>query len=104
MGQDMAQFLYGLPDQGFYDINTFGSWYSYFASGFVQDDWRIKGNLTLNLGVRFDHDGPFHEKYGRTENGLSFDTAKTNSAADIAQFNHIPLPHMTRGHYFSLSR
>ena len=46
MGQDMAQFLYGLPTQGFFDINTFGSWYSYFVSGFVQDDWRVKRNLT----------------------------------------------------------
>ena len=40
MGQDMAQLLYGLPTQGFFDINTYGSWYSYFASDFLQDDWR----------------------------------------------------------------
>ncbi len=27
-------------------------------------------NLTLNLGLRFDHDNPYHEKYGRTLNGF----------------------------------
>ena len=54
MGQDMAQFLYGLPDQGFYDINTYGSWYSYFLSGFLQGDWRARRNLTINLGIRYD--------------------------------------------------
>ena len=99
MGQDMAQFLYGLPDQGFYDINTFGSWYSYFASGFVQDDWRIKGNLTLNLGVRFDHDGPFHEKYGRTENGFAFGTQNPIAAAAIANYNLHPIPQIPVGSF-----
>jgi len=99
MGQDMAQFLYGLPDQGFYDINTFGSWYSYFASGFVQDDWRVKRNLTLNIGIRYDHDGPFHEKYGRTENGFNFNAQNPIAAAAIAKYNQNPVPQIPAGSF-----
>jgi len=99
MGQDMAQFLYGLPDQGFFDINTYGSWYSYFASGFLQDDWRLKHNLTVNLGVRFDHDGPFHEKYGRTENGFAFDTPNPIASAAIANYNRNPIPQIPVGSF-----
>ncbi len=82
MGQDFASFLLGLPYSGTYDINTYGSWYSYYGSGFVQDDWRVKPNLTINLGVRFDHDGPYHEKWGRTVNG--FDTTTPNPLATAA--------------------
>jgi hypothetical protein len=99
MGQDMAQFLYGLPDQGFYDINTFGSWYSYFVSGFAQDDFRVKRNLTLNIGLRFDHDGPYHEKWGRTETGWNFGVANPIAPAAIAAYNQNPIAQIPVGSF-----
>jgi hypothetical protein len=30
---------------------------------FFQDDWKLKPNLTINLGIRYEYFGPFHEKY-----------------------------------------
>ncbi len=79
-GQDFASFLMGLPYTGnAYDINTFGSWYSYYGSGFAQDDWRLRRNLTLSLGIRYEQDGPYHEKWGRTVNG--FDTTTPSPLA-----------------------
>jgi hypothetical protein len=83
LGQDFASFLLGLPYSGQFDLNTYGSYYSYYSSGFAQDDWRVTPTLTVNLGLRFDHDGPYHEKYGRTENG--FDTTDPNPLAAAAQ-------------------
>ena len=82
MGQDLASFLLGLPYSGSYDQSTYGSWYSYYASPFVQDDWRVKSNLTISLGLRYDWNGPYHEKYGRTLNG--FDTTDPNPLAGPA--------------------
>ena len=81
----------GLPTGGSYDLNTYASWYSYYSAGFVQDDWRVKRNLTINLGLRFDHDGPYNEKWGRTVNG--FDTSATNplSAAATAAYAKSPI-------------
>lgn len=90
VGQDFASFMFGLPASGQYDLNTYASWYSYYAAVFLQDDWRVKHNLTVNLGVRFDHDGPYNEKYGRTLNG--FDTTDTNPLAAAAQAAYAKSP------------
>ena len=89
-GQDLAEFLMGLPTSGSYDINTYASWYSFYAAGFVQDDWRVRRNLTINLGVRFDHDGVYNEVYGRTVNG--FATTATNPLAAAAQTAYAKSP------------
>ena len=37
----------GLPSHIFFGYQTFGA--------YVQDEWRIRPNLTLNIGLRFDH-------------------------------------------------
>jgi hypothetical protein len=93
MGQDLASFMMGLPTTASgstYDNNTFGSWYSYYLSGFLQDDWRLKRNLTLSLGVRYEKDLPYHETWGRTVNG--FDTTTPNPLAPAAMAAYAKSP------------
>jgi hypothetical protein len=47
------------------------SWWSW--GGFVQDSWRLRSDLTLNLGVRYDVDGSYTALNGliRADRGLT---------------------------------
>jgi hypothetical protein len=89
-GGDFASFLMGLPTGGEFDQAARASYHSWYTAGFVQDDWRIKNNLTLNLGIRFDHDTPYEEKFGRVVNG--FDSNATLPITAQAQNNYAQHP------------
>jgi len=89
-GADLASLLLGLPTAGSYDQAARGDFTSYYYAGFIQDDWRVKDRLTLNLGLRFDHDTPFGEKLGRTVNG--FDPTAVNDVTAAAEANYAANP------------
>jgi hypothetical protein len=68
-GYDFSDFLLGLPQL---TSVQFGNNNYHFRGNswdlFVQDEWRLRGNLTLNLGVRYEYFSPFSEENDRIAN------------------------------------
>ncbi|HWZ26616.1 MAG TPA: carboxypeptidase regulatory-like domain-containing protein [Verrucomicrobiae bacterium] len=65
-GNGFADFLLGLPD--FYSQQSSPAFYESAANGgvFAQDSWRIRPNITLNYGLRWDYLTPWAEKHHQT--------------------------------------
>jgi trimeric autotransporter adhesin len=68
-GFDFADFLLGMPQQtaaqfGTNNYHFRGNFWDLFA----QDEWKVRGNLTLNLGVRYEYVSPFTEIDNRIVN------------------------------------
>ncbi|MGA9546057.1 MAG: carboxypeptidase regulatory-like domain-containing protein, partial [Candidatus Sulfotelmatobacter sp.] len=64
-GLDFADFLLGIPSQ--YNQSQLNPFYgrNKYIGIFAQDSWRLKPNLTLNYGVRWDRIEPWYEKYNQ---------------------------------------
>lgn len=68
-GYDLADFLIGLPQSS---SIQYGQPTNYFFQNqwnlYAQDEWKMRPNLTLTLGVRYEYFSPVNEKYGRLAN------------------------------------
>jgi len=71
-GFGLADLLLGYPDSGSVQFNTtyYGT-YPYFAFYF-QDDIKLRSNLTLNLGLRWDDEVSVKERFNRLVDGFCF--------------------------------
>jgi hypothetical protein len=64
-----ANFLLGLPQQT--SLQYSKNAYNFAANGwdlFVQDSWRIRTNLTLELGLRYEYVSPYTEAHNQIVN------------------------------------
>jgi hypothetical protein len=66
---DFADFLHGIPDTS---AIAYGNADKYFRQSvydaYMTDDWRLRPELTVNFGVRWEYGAPITELFGRLVN------------------------------------
>jgi hypothetical protein len=77
-GDDIADFLLGLPHASAISFGERRVLLGWLASAYVVDDWHVATPVTINAGVRWEYEGPLRERAGRMAN---LDLAQDFSAA-----------------------
>jgi hypothetical protein len=62
-GDGIASLILGYASGGGATINPYPAYAWNYYAAFLQDDWRVSGKLTLNLGVRYDYESPVTERH-----------------------------------------
>ena len=87
IGQGFASFLLGLPNaSSLINRNTDFAEQSTVWSGYLQDNWRARRNLTITIGVRYELEGPLTERFNRTIRDFDWNTALPIEAQAKAQY------------------
>ena len=65
-GNDRADFLLGLPDEFLQFGAAPSNIRSHNVGFFLQDEWKVRKNLTLTLGLRYEYSSPKKDLQGRS--------------------------------------
>lgn len=87
VGRDLASFLLGITTSGTLDQGVSYDVHSNYQGWFIQDDWRVTQNLTLNLGLRYELEPAVREEFGKIVTGYNATVANPLGPAALANYN-----------------
>lgn len=92
LGPGAAGLLMGVLSGGSLTMNDSYAASQHYGAVYVQDDWKVTSKLTLNLGVRWEYEGPITERYNRSVRGYDFTDANPIQSAALANYTQNPIP------------
>ncbi|GGH09120.1 TonB-dependent receptor [Silvibacterium dinghuense] len=85
-GSTFAMLYLGLPSSGSYDVNTKFQYNNWYNALFIQDDWKIRPNLTASLGLRLEHETPVNESNNKMTTAWDPNVENASSSAAAAAY------------------
>jgi Carboxypeptidase regulatory-like domain len=79
-GNSIASLLLGTASSGSFTINPTLLFSQHYYAPFIQDDWKIRRNLTLNIGIRYDLNQPPTERHNKFDYTFNQNIANPVSA------------------------
>ncbi|HZO52774.1 MAG TPA: carboxypeptidase-like regulatory domain-containing protein [Bryobacteraceae bacterium] len=93
-GHDFAAFLLGTPNSGSADVNAAPALQNTYHAVYFHDDWKASSRLTLNLGLRLEHENGTTDRFNRGNAGLDLAVASPLEAQAKANYARNPIPEL----------
>ncbi len=91
VGGELASFLLGIPGGQMGKTASYAE-RDYYWALYAQDDWKVSRRLTLNIGLRWEHESPITERYNRAATQFAFAQANPIEAQAQANYAKNPTP------------
>lgn len=91
-GNAFASLLLGFGNSGSMPIGSGVALEDWYTAAYIQDDYRVRSNLTLNMGLRYEEESPYTDRH----NDLNYFDPSVASPAANSQF-----PNLTGGLSFA---
>lgn len=98
IGQELAALLLGIPAGSMTRAASYATQDKFFAL-FIQDDYKLTRKLTLNVGLRYELEAPFTERFDRLVGGFAFGQANPIEARARANYAASPIPELAAGNF-----
>ena len=83
-GHSVADFLLGFPQRQSGALGTTQTHFRFYASHiYIQDDWKVTPELTVNIGLRWEYMSPPLAEELDHVNGFNFDSDPTNKGLQL---------------------
>lgn len=90
-GNAVLDFLIGQPNSVAVQNQRFQYYTQHYYAPWIQDDWKITPKFTLNLGFRYDLNGPPTERHNWINTGFDFNAVNpVDALVNHAAFPNLP--------------